>query len=49
MGVIVADPDLQMGGGGEGGGHADSEIRRGLGAGAGLQKNFSGSSGLILV
>ena len=38
MNPSVADPDLQMGGGrGEGGGHADPEIRRG----ASLKKNFS--------
>ena len=44
----MADPDLQMGGrggGGEGGSHADPEIRRG----AGLKKIFLGPSGVSLV
>ena len=41
----MADPDLEIrGGGGEGGGHPDPEIR-----GDGLPKNFFGPSGLILV
>ena len=34
--ISVADPDLQIRGGGEGGGHPDPEIR----GGPGLQKNF---------
>ena len=41
----VADPDLQIRGGGGGPGHPDSEIRRG----AGLKNIFFGPSGLILV
>ena len=40
--IALADPDLQMGGGG---GHPDPEIRWG----GGLQKNFFGHSGLTLV
>ena len=39
----MADPDLQIRGGG--GGHPDPEIR----GGAGLQKFFFGPSGLTLV
>ena len=41
----VADPDLQIGGWGWGGGHPDPEIR----GGPGLQKNCFAPSGLILV
>ena len=42
---VVADSDLQIRGGGEGGGHPDPDIR----GGAGLKKFFFGPSGLILV
>ena len=43
----MLDPDLQIKGGGEGkgGGHPDPDIR----GRSGLQKNFFGPSGLILV
>ena len=45
--IAVLDPDLQIKGGGEGrgGGHPDPDIR----GRSGLQKNFFGPSGLILV
>ena len=42
---VVADSDLQIRGGGRGGGHPDPDIR----GGAGLKKFFFGPSGLILV
>ena len=41
--ITVADPDLQIRGGG--GGHPDPEIRKGVG----LKKTFFGPSGLSLV
>ena len=54
--ITVADPDLEIRGGG-GGGHPDLEIRGGGGGhpdpeirkGAGLKKHFFGPSGLSLV